>query len=394
MKLSIWTLANWLQKKDMTLQLAIWGGEPRVESVSLVSSFDSAIDCLQLWQADGGDVIASHALDRFTVYGQTLPTVHNALQEAFSYYNNWERNLLNYMIEGKSLQDMLDMAHQIFQRPMCIKSSSSWAFAITKDYDASVHPNWLVFQESITNRQANLNAVSAVSLDPYFRQVFAQKYPSIMHSPVFGGDVLHANVWLQDQRVCEIVAIDGGEPFNPGDPHLMHFFAKLLHRVIQANTTLYLSYSGLAAFFTDMLETGTYNELNLSAVLHKLNWQKQDELAVFCVEMTSGYDTPILSAMREKLTERFENGCAFTYQGRIVCIANVTKDGGYAVTQKSAAETIPGDIFIWGASFEFDGLENFPAYYQQAYAVLGCARKLNEAHLGMYDAAIPLFYGQ
>ena len=99
---------------------------------------------------------------------------------------------------------------------MFIKSDSSWVFAITGGYDISVHPDWARLENSVANKRSGLQCCESCQPGSGVPGHLLQHYPSILKSPFYQGNVLHANVWLEDRRVCEIVAVENDRPFQQG----------------------------------------------------------------------------------------------------------------------------------------------------------------------------------
>jgi hypothetical protein len=311
----------------------------------------------------------------------------NEANRAFEFYNAWEVSMLDCVARGLPLQSLLDCAHTVFRRPMFIKGNSSWVFAITPGYDASAHPDWANLEASIQTRTADFNAVKAVSLDPEFQAVFTHKFPAIVRSPFYGGMVLRTNVWLDDKRICEIVALENGHPFNPGDTYLMYEFSQMVELYISGNKPLYATISGLSGFFASLLEKGECTPDNVKAIQHATRWAAGDEFCVCCIETKTGHESPILGVLRDKLENLPLSGSSFIYSDRIVSLLNLTRGGGYHAVRDRLREAIPADAFVWGASYEFIGLEHFIAFYRQALLVLEDAAARNLSCLTMHEAA-------
>lgn len=395
MKLSMWTLCGWLERCGMTLQAAILEESACVSRARLLDGdSDSGEDLAEVVIGIGreggpeGAAVLLNGKSKVVLPGADRIRVCNELVRAFEFYNDWERQLLTGLLEESSLQELLDMAHTVFCRPMFIKSSSGWAFAITGGYDGAVHPDWLRLQESVSTHQSSLEAVRAVSLDPEFQKTFQGRYPTIQESPFYGGPVLHANVWAGEQRVCEIVAIENGKPFNPGDAHLMHEFASVVERYMAKQQGLYLSQAGLSALFVEMIENQECNVENLQLAWEAAGWSAEDSLAVIAVGAHAEGETPIISVLREQLSGELPYGCVFTYGGKVVCIVNLTKSGGRQALTSSLAGLIPKDMFTWGMSYEFSGAEQMPEYYRQSLLVQKRAAAAGRPWQTMYQVAL------
>lgn len=393
MKLSMWTLYGWLLRRGYRPTAVISDGKPdligpRYLERSVPGFF--TVSVIPAASVTGGaeyQAALSSNVDLVFVPGAGPAAVHNEIVQCFEFFQRWERDLLLTLVDGGSLQDLLDVAHSVFQQPMFIKGDSSWVFAITPGYDPSIHPDWANLERSAVNRTASFESVKTVSLDPEFQKVFLQRYPAIVKSPFYGGNVLRTNVWVDEHRVCEIVALEHGAPFNPGDTHLMHVFSDMVARFISANRSLYFSFSGLTNFFTGLLKRRTCNPANLTAVRQATGWKEDDALMVAAVRDRAKCETPILGVLREKLAEQLPYSCVFHYDALVVCVINVTRSKGYAATAAHLAELIPSDSFIWGASYDFLGLERLPDYYRQALTALNYAEENDHSGDTMYQAA-------
>lgn len=399
MKLSMWTLYDWLEKKGFRPTAAISDGKPHIEGLRFPQDgqeYDPTGDFAQIVSgraASGGGSFQTAlvcGVDMVLLPSANAQQLCNEVLEAFSFFDRWERRLLMALLEGRSLQDLLDIAHQVFQRPMFIKSDSSWVFAITGGYDISVHPDWARLEDSAVTKQSDFNAVKAVSLDPEFQMTFLQHYPAILMSPFYQGNVLHANVWLEDRRVCEIVAVENGRPFVQGDVHLMYQFSAIVERYMKSNRPLYLSLSGLSAFFVDLIDGQPVTPLNFDVARKTANWGERDDLTVVCIGGCSQCETPIMSVLRERLMDTLRYSCTFSYNSQIVCVVDVSKNDGYDALIQFLSELIPQDAFRWGVSYEFTGIEQVPDHYRQAAQLLQRACAAGKTSLTMYEAVLSL----
>jgi hypothetical protein len=386
MELSMWTLHGWLEGKGFAITEEIQGGEPVIRGFRLGGEEDESGGDYAILTGDARLTLAC-GYDKIHISQCGIHEAHDALAEAFEHYGRWENSLLCGLLDDDALQRLLEKAHEAFRRPMFIKSSGSWVYAITPGYAADVHPDWARLQDSVANRKADLDSVKAVSLDPDFQAIFTQKYPVIKKSPFYGGDVLHANVWLDGRRVCEIVTIENGRAFNPGDIHLMRHFSRVVERHIRRNKTHFLNYSGMAAMFLRMIEKNGSDPSALETIRQTLGWGAEDELAVFCAQAHAEHETPIVNVLRDKLIEEFPHACVFLNGSAVVGVINATRAGGCEGAVKRLGEAIPKETFVWGMSYEFGDIKSFLPFYRQAAQVLAAAAARKEAFLTMHAVA-------
>lgn len=402
--MSLWTLFGWLQKAGMEPAAKIKCGKPCISRLILTDQSEAAdaekktedSAAVYVYFSQSNDMPTVTMLrsgdDLISIPNMPCALVCNELVRAFDFYNEWEQKLLMALLKGDSLQELLDIAHIAFDRPMFIKSSSSWAFAVTSGYDGAVHPDWIRLQESMTTRRSSMEAVRAVSMDPKFNKTFQDKYPAILESPYYGGPVLHANVWLEEQRVCEIIAIENGKSFNLGDPHLMNQFASIVERYMTANQNLYLSFSGISALLVELIKSHEYDDDNLKLACDAAGWEEGDHLAVISVGSRSSTEAPVDNVLREQLISGLKYSCVFTYQGKTVCVVDITKNEGRKNLIERLIELVPKEIFYWGMSYEFTDLRELPIYYLQSLDVMEKSAAAGSPWNTMYQVALDVIH--
>ena len=396
MKLSMWTLSGWLERRGFDPSPIISSGKSLLTGPRFMERGTSGSDTVGIIPADnvtggaGFKTVLTHDVDLIFIPNADPIEVHNEITRCFEAFNQWERDMLLVLVDGGGLQDLLNVAHRVFKQPMFIKGDSSWVFAITPGYNPDVHPDWANLERSATNRTADFESVFTVSLDPEFQKVFLQRTPILLESPLYRGTVLRTNVWMDSQRVCEIVALEYKDRFNPGDIHLMQMFSDIVSRYISANRSLYFSFSGLTNFFTGLLEKQECNPANLLNVREATGWKEEDSMAVAVIREHTPCESPILGVLREKLTEQFPYSCVFHYDGGVVCVFNTTKSSGYDSAVEHLSKIIPTAPFTWGVSYEFTGLERVPEFYRQALTALEAAEEQGRTHATMYQTACTL----
>lgn len=393
MKLSMWTISAWLESRGLKVTSSIAEGLPQISSYrqSEFCSFSSQLVEIVPPDSIAGSkkysVALTNEMDYILVRDSDPVTVGNYLAEAFAFYSQWESRMFAGMLEGAGMQELLDIANTVFHRPMFIKNDSSWTFAITRGYPSDVHPNWAKMEKNVGKRTEDFDAVRTVSTDPEFRNVFTEKYPSISRSPSYGGMLLHANIFLSNRRVGEIIALENGVPFNKGEVHLMHVFAELLERYIKNNTEMFISVSDPATFLAALIEKRGVESENLPAIYRSAGLRPEDEICAVVIEGKDHSDTPILGVLREGLATQLRDAVVFQYKSQIVCLLNLTPERGYDAAMKQLASLVPADAFVWGASYEFNGLGNLSDYYQQAVIALTKASEQDKRWSTIYQVA-------
>ena len=393
MKLSLWTIQSELESRNYDVTSSIAEGLPRISQFRTSDSDhydDSYLEVLP-WNCLSGttdtDVVLSCSFEHIIVHHSTTAEICSVLGEIFSFYINWENQICIKMVENGTLQEILEIGASAFHRPMFIKNNSNWTFAITRGYSANTHPYWRKFEESVEHRTLDSDSIRAVSTDPIFQNVFLEKYPSISRSPSYGAMVLHANVFSDNKRIAEIVALENGTPFNHGEVHLMHVFASLIEKYIRNDPEILLTVSDPGTYLIPLIETGRLEQDKLSAIYRYTGLEPDSEICVAIIQRHVETDTPLLAVLKEKISQNLSNAAVFLYKNQIICIPKIDEKRKYDQIVKKIKELLQGDSYHWAVSYEFSSLEDVREYYRQACMVLSKTTSSDKEYTTMYEAA-------
>lgn len=300
---------------------------------------------------------------------------------------SFQNRLLACMSASGSIQDLLDIAHDVFKRPMFIKGDGSVIYAITRSYSNDVHPSWSSFIRNVDTKAAEFDSVRTVSEDPEFSRAFSQKECAVLRSPFYGGMVLHANVWLEEKRVCEVVVLENGVPFTEEEKDLMDMFSGFLGLHVAMNKERYLAGTDPITTFTSLLDRRPVAPLELISIYNQSGWNADDEFAIAAADTPAKSDTPLLAVFRDKLKSVLPMSATFIYKKKVVSIVNLSRSGGYQQVSRIISRQISGESLHCGLSFEFTGIEKVTEYYSLALLACSIADRLDKKFLDMYSAA-------
>ena len=300
---------------------------------------------------------------------------------------SFQEKLIKSLKDRGSLQDLLDIAHEEFMRPMFIKGDGSLIYAITRNYSSDVHPSWAAFERSLDTHTADFEAVRSVSVDPEFSQTFARKEPVLLKSPFYGGMVLHSNIWLNNHRILETVVLENKKPFSQGDVELMGIFTQYVELHVSLNEARYVQSTDMPAVLESLLEGRSVSPSEFININSRMDWSADDEFSIMVSAASVKNDTPLLAVFRDKLKDCLKDSCSFIYKNRLVSLINVTKCSGYQQISRQIGRLITSEPLHCGLSYEFVGLERTLEFYNQASLACSMADKLNRRFIDMYSAA-------
>ena len=77
-----------------------------------------------------------------------------------------QKKLTSCICNSGSIQDLMDIAQEEFQRPMFIKGDGSFIYAISRNYAPDVHPSSNAFLKNLDSPSAEFDSVRLVSVGP------------------------------------------------------------------------------------------------------------------------------------------------------------------------------------------------------------------------------------
>lgn len=392
MKLSMHTIFTWLQKNGFSLHADIHDAPAEITSYVLFNNAKSAPTQLLISAVSGSsqDFTLSSRNNRIDIYDCTWEQIINALNEMFEHYRMWEQMLYDALVADSSLQDFTDIAHLEFKRPMFIKGDSSWVYAITAGYPPDIHPFWALLEDSKSHKSPDYRLIKLVSTDEKFRDIFSQKRPTVMHSPLYKAPVLDANLWLEKKRVCEVTMLEYGNPFSESDIYLMEFFCEFLDKYIQKHREIFLHYQGLSNLLAGMLQGLHYPDSVFRHASAACGWKQDTFLAVITLHPKDSSETPLVGVVRDTLLSSLSDIHTLQWDDLLICLVNTEKNGGYDVLLQRLHTLVPSYGFQFGVSYEFRDLCDFPKCYQQSILALESTVKFDQSYATMYDIAYDL----
>lgn len=144
MKLSMWILAEWLNKYQPRLKISdgtadicgvrFMAGEPREFSHDhvFIGRADEAFSDISFI----GSTMLVHGYDFIFVTSPNTEEIINEVLAAFDYYNNWESNLWGASSSDVAMQHMIDISDEVFGYPARIMDFDGNILAISSMYNA------------------------------------------------------------------------------------------------------------------------------------------------------------------------------------------------------------------------------------------------------------------
>ncbi len=322
--------------------------------------------------------------DSIILPGQTADRIVDLVMEAFEFYIAWEHSLLIKIMSETTLQDLLDLAHLVIERPMNICNIRGWIYAITDSYGDYVHPHWKNYISRDTSYELN----NDLSVEMKNRPVNRQGLPAMAYSQAYRGKVLYADIIVKGERIGEIMAYENNRPFTEKDLQIMQIFQQVVTAYAKNDPGILRSRSMLSEYFQDMLAQKSLEDYNLHQIITLSGWQIDDTFIVLCAQAKKSSQTNTIGRLCDDLEDSIAGVQAFPYDNLAVAIINLSRQKNLELLIQELLKTIPKRSFCWGLSHEFTGLESFLDYYQQAVYAMKHAVRYRLSYSTMRNTAI------
>lgn len=392
MKLSMFILDAWFRDHGCVPVSQIVKGQPCLTSARFFHRSPGPNyvcllnDCAPENNSDKEDcpiLVNDHDIIRLP--GHSMEQIADLLVEAFEYYTSWENSLLQKAISETTLQDLLDLAHLVMERPMNICNTRAWIYAITDGYGDYVHPHW----KSYISNDTSFELSNDLSLEMKNRPLSKEGLPMVAYSTAYGGMVLYADIVADGERIGEIMAYENNRPFTEKDIQLMHVFQNVVTAYVQNIPGVLRSRSVLAEYFQNLLAQKPLGQYNLNQIITLSGWKTDDTFIILCAQTRKNKTPDMIGRLCDDLEDSVSDVHAFPYENLAVAIINLTRQESRKQLLSDLQKIIPKRSFFWGLSHECTGLESFSDYYRQALYTLEYAIRYRLPFSTMRHASIP-----
>ena len=252
--------------------------------------------------------------------------IFNECIRAFEFFNQWEIALLEAVIQDSNLNTFITLGHQVFQSPMFISGANGQTYAITSQYDPSIHPIW---KQRLENGNLSFDFINQYHEGDYFQEMYSSTYPQISVSPIWGGEILFSNLRTRNERIGSVIIYEYGHKFHQGDVHLLHVYAKIIEKALALHPTQYFSLSELENLAFHLLDEKDTNWETAYNTLRAYRWKYDHRFLVICSSSPSGIDSVIIGRLRDIIKSKYNGICTVLYDGNLLVIINLNLRNDY-----------------------------------------------------------------
>ena len=383
MRLSIGNLLDWMKRKYFSIEAAIEDDQPVLCGVRYLRDYSSDKDVSDMVFIGSAEDFMYPSLPAAVICSKNnIIYIHNENPEvilnecirAFEFYNRWETGLLEAVIRDASLQEFLELGHQVFQSPMFISSANGQTLAISPQYPASINPVW---KERLENGNLPFEFINSYHESSYFSEMYGNNYPRLDKSPIWGKNILFSNLRIRNERVGSVIIYEYERPFYPSDIHILKTYAHIVEQALALHRNRYFALSDIEDIVSQILNDNISNWNQMNAILRSNEWIRQGNFQVICSCAPSGIDSVVIGRFRDVIKKTFPEACVVFHDNFLVTVIN-NRSSAYAREVIRVLMDTSHNKLLSGVSYGFQSLAALKAFYQQAHNAVQKALLTNQ----------------
>ena len=389
MRLSVQNVVDWLEERGYAVHSSITTTQANLTACRWLYSDDFCHGVLYVEPPEDGPSVRE-SLVTVVTYGNDILRVEtdkpeelfNTINAVFYTMADWERRLLACILYRRPLQDLVDVADELFQAPMIVDGIDGQSYGITRNYSVEIHETWRM---RVENDAESYDFVYRNKGRAFSNRLERSFFPEFNESEVWPGNTMFSNLFYGGQRVGFIVLYEYQHKMRPGDLYYLYIFARIVEKHIAQYPEKYCYTSYLEFFFFSTLYQKEKNWDKLEIVFRYNHWRYTDPYRIYYLlphdlsEEMEGENGELAERLSRSLRLRCPEAVCIPYQGTVTVLVN-QRD---VQTAKRYEEQILHPEMHRGKSMLFQNIRFCRNFHLQA---IDAARAAQERNLPGLDA--------
>lgn len=379
MKLSMWILADWLEKYRPITNIK--NGNQVLQSARILSK-NACIEPQNLYLApakefisnQGDKIICVHDHDMLLLDTTDMDRVFNDILDAFDFYNRWSDRLMEDITDGCGLQQLMDRSYDIFREPMAVFDAGHMVIAHTTQYGPDdVDDGWKAILQTGSGSFDMFNKMKGQLYQSRYRRGVQE-----LKIPFFSVHSLQKMLFHEQTVIGQIILLEFHRWERKGAMQLLDTLGSLveLWMVRTQEERLLRTECDL---FRDLLDGVQVPAKELHYRLSMMGWEEQQEKRLLKLEIPAAYKDSTYPLLSE-LERSFPDCCVFFHQKYIYILANLSCTP-WENLERELKRLLKEYTFHCAVSYPFCDELQFPAADEQCRLTLQAA---SEKHGGIY----------
>ena len=252
-----------------------------------------------------------------------LQEVANYIQDIFTMYEEWHRDLMELALSGASLTEFLDRSQVIFANPIKIHDKDFKFIAWSGTIDTS--PNLSFLQNDSTPKQI----LSDYMMDASYRDTYSQKKAAIFPAMLTGYRTAYYNVYNKNRFLCRILIIETIRQLRESDLYFLEILGKQLDHVLSRDQPYQEpSLSTLNSLLFRLLSGEHVDEFQLNSTLSTYGWTSECKYA--CIKLSVDkidMQNHAVTGLQKEIETVIPECCAVEFENDIAVFVHISPEG-------------------------------------------------------------------
>lgn len=375
MKLSMWILAEWLNKYNPIIMIN--EGEPILRGVRLFSGdteFEKQNVYLGLAKEFVSDyedeVICVNGKDMIVLQTKDIELVLNEVFKAFDFYNKWTDGLVDDIYTGCSLQHIVDVSTEVLDEPIIVFDHSYMAIAMSSKFGlGDLDEEW----DYILNHKSN-KIEMLTEINSFLHKNRKIRFPQYVCIKEVGIPCIIRNLFENSTYKGLLLVKLEYHQVTEGRKHLCGVLGGLVERWVKYNKEQE-DMRDECAVFLDLLENRDVLAKDLSHKLNVSGWKDEDDKVVLKL-VTDQYFEENEGPLRNLLENNYMDCFIMNYDSSIVMIVDLDLLPLDRLV-RSLMPLLKRSNYYCGVSYKFNDIFNLRKHYEQSCITLKYCDKEN-----------------
>lgn len=380
MKLAVQNIVDWLEEHGYTVHSSICTTQANLTGCKWLYSDTFEHGVLYIEPPDENlyrreyITVVTYGNDILRVEAEVPEELFNTISAAFYYYADWERRLLACILYKHPLQELIQIADEVFQAPLIVDGIDGQCYGITRNYPPEIHETWRMRLE---NDAESYDFVRRNANRAFSKRLVRSFFPEFNDSEVWPGNTMYSNLFYNGQRAGFIVAYEYEHKMRPGDLYHLYTFARIVEQHIAQQPEKYCYTTYLEFFLFSALHRGLDNWEKLDTVFRHNHWKFDDSYRVCFLlphapsEFAEAENAELLEQISARVRLHCPDAVCMIYQSTLTVLVNLSRN------RADYTEQLLHRSLHVGESMPFRDIRRFCSFQQQAADTAEAAREQN-----------------
>ena len=313
--------------------------------------------------------------------GDSFVKVFNRLQDIIadsSRYVKGSTSLLDCIIKGKELRDVIETGFEILGNPIMLMDTSYKVLAY-KTNETIDDPVW---SDLVEHGYSSRKFVSLFKSEHIIDKILKNDLPIILDTGV--AETIRrilGKIMLNGSCKGYLAVLEYNHAFSDQEVHITRLICEVISSLMQSGSNRMTNTTGLMFenIIQDLLEKRIDDAATLAGRLHACDWQPGSRIIAVTVDMCKYNDVSFIDFFRNKLGAALPGSKSVYYDDALVVILDMYNKS-FASNSRifdTLKQFVTENDLLAGVSLPFDDLLMLPKFYRQSKRAISIGQVLD-----------------